>query len=104
MLIVEMDKSLNKYPCLRARYIQPLRVEPREKSLGRLIAGFFLPDLQSSKKDENTSFERQYYTLKDQLDDITSKLEGIQKELKENEGFPYTNEGRAWRRGQGYSI
>ena len=101
MLIVEMDKYLNKYPYLGATYIQPLVIKnqkTRPTIVQKLMQKLF-PNFDCEEEENKKSEEYEMTRMKVQFDAMQNTLEEIKQYLRlPQEAWPAKNEDFSMRR------
>ena len=92
MLIVDMDKQLNKYPGLGAKYVEPLTIRQKPNSCAmsivrKLMNKMFLRlDIEEEKEDkeDTKSLECEIARMKDQLNSMQDILNEIKRSLNQD--------------------
>jgi TolA-binding protein len=99
MLIVDMDKYLNKYPGLAAKYIAPLIIRQKrsnwamscvQKLQNKMFPHLDIEDDKASKKSqecEMTQMKEQLRSMQDTLEEIKQSLQRQAPPVMKNKEF-----------------
>ena len=87
MLIVDMDKYLNKYPGLAAKYLEPITIRQKQNScamscLQKLVDKMFPTLHLEEDKEGKKSQECEITKMKEQLNSMQDTLEEMKQTLK----------------------